>query len=63
MLGNYQKYEVTVKFTYEAPVFEEDPDDVFELAALEEKSVATELHVGFPELDIKELSVAPVIGE
>jgi hypothetical protein len=63
MLGNYQKYEVTVKFTFESEVFPEDPDDVFELAALEEKSVATELNVAFPELEIKELSVAPVIGE
>lgn len=63
MLGNYQKYEVTAKFTFESEVFPEDPDDVFELAQLEAKSVATELGIAFAELDIKELSVAPVIGE
>jgi hypothetical protein len=63
MLGNYQKYEVNVKFTFESEVFPEDPDDVFELAQLEAKSVATDLGIAFPELDIKELTVAPAIGE
>lgn len=63
MLGNYQKYEVTAKFTFESEVFPEDPADVFELAQLEAKSVATELGIAFPELEIKELVVAPVIGE
>lgn len=63
MLGDYQKYEVNVKFTFEAPVFPEDPDDVFELAALEEKSVATELSIAFPELEIQGLNVVPVVGE
>jgi hypothetical protein len=63
MLGDFQKYEVNVKFTFEAPVFPEDPDDVYELAHLEEKSVATELSIAFPQLEINELEVAPVIGE
>jgi len=63
MLGNYQKYEVTVKFTFESEVFPEDPDDVFELAQLEAKSVATELGIAFPELEIQTLDVAPVIGD
>lgn len=63
MLGNYQKYEVNVKFTFESEVFPEDPDDVYELAQLEEKSVATELGISFPGIDITELTVAPVIGE
>lgn len=63
MLGNYQKYEVIAKFTFESEVFPEDPADVFELAQLEAKSVATELGIAFPELEIKELSVAPAIGE
>jgi hypothetical protein len=63
MLGDFQKYEVNVKFTFEAPVFPEDPDDVYELALLEEKSVATELSIAFPQLEINELEVAPVIGE
>lgn len=63
MLGDYQKYEVTVKFTFEAEVFPEDPDDVFELAQLEEKSVAEQLSIAFPELEILDLTVSPVIGE
>ena len=63
MLGDYQKYEVTVKFTFEAEVFPEDPDDVFELAQLEEKSVAEQLSIAFPELEILGLAVSPVIGE
>jgi hypothetical protein len=63
MLGDFQKYEVNVKFTFESEVFPEDPDDVYELAQLEEKSVATELGIAFPELEIQELSVEPVIGE
>lgn len=63
MLGDYQKYEATVKFTFESEIFPEDPTDVFELAQLEEKSVATELSIAFPELNIEELTVAPVIGE
>jgi hypothetical protein len=63
MLGDYQKYEVTVKYTFEAEVFPEDPDDVFELAQLEEKSVAQQLSIAFPELEIQDLTVAPVIGD
>lgn len=63
MLGDYQKYEVTVKFTFEAEVFPEDPDDVFDLARLEEKSVAEQLSIAFPELEILDLTVNPVIGE
>lgn len=63
MLGAYQKYEVTVKFTFEAEVFPEDPDDVFELAQLESKSVATELSIAFPELEIQNLAVTPVVGD
>lgn len=64
MLGDYQKYEVTVRYTYEAEVFPEDPDDVFDLAKLEETSVATQLSLALPDLlEIRELTVAPVIGE
>jgi len=63
MLGAYQKYEVSVKFTYESEVFPEDPDDVFELAALEKLAVLTDLNVAFPELDVKELEIVPVIGD
>ncbi|UDL16827.1 hypothetical protein SEA_ATUIN_164 [Arthrobacter phage Atuin] len=63
MLGDFQKYEVTTKFTFESEVFPEDPDDVFELAELEAKSVATELSIAFPELEIQDLTVVPVTGE
>lgn len=63
MLGEYQKYIVHTKFTFEAEVFPEDPADVYDLAALEEKSVAEQLAIAFPELDISELDVYPVIGE
>jgi hypothetical protein len=63
MLGNYQKYEVNVKFVIESEVFPEDPDDVYELAQLEEPSIRNGLEFAFPDLDIKELTVAPVIGE
>lgn len=63
MLGAYQKYEVTVKFTYESEVFPEDPDDVFELAELEKLAVVTDLNVAFPELIVKELEIVPVIGD
>ena len=63
MLGNYQKYEVNVKFVIESEVFPEDPDDVFELARLEEPSLRVDLGIAFPYAEIKELSVAPVIGE
>jgi hypothetical protein len=63
MLGDFQKYEVTTKFTFESEVFPEDPDDVFELAELEKKSVATELSIAFPELEIQDLEVVPVTGE
>lgn len=63
MLGAYQKYEVTVKFTYESEVFPEDPDDVFELAELEKLSAASDLNIAFPGLEVKELEIVPVIGD
>lgn len=63
MLGNYQKYEVNVKFVIESEVFPEDPDDVYELAQLEAPSVRNGLEFAFPEAEIKEFSVTPVIGE
>lgn len=63
MLGDYQSYEVEVKFKFEAEVFPEDPDDVFELAELEEKSIVTQLGIAFPDLEIQGLKVTPVIGE
>lgn len=61
MLGNYQRYEVTVKFAFDAEVFPEDPDDVFELANLEEKSVAEALSTTFDEVEIDYITVEPII--
>jgi hypothetical protein len=63
MLGDYQKYNVSVKFSFEAEVFPEDPDDVYDLAKLEEKSVVEQLSIAFPELEIEKLDIEPVIGE
>ena len=63
MLGDYQKYEVNVKFTFESEVFPEDPDDVYELANLEKDSLATDLKGSFPSLEIKDLQVVPVLGD
>jgi hypothetical protein len=61
MLGNYQRHEVTVKFSFDAEVFPEDPDDVFELAKLEEKSVAEALSTTFDEVEIEYITVEPII--
>lgn len=61
MLGDYQKYEVTAKFTFEAEVFPEDPDDVFELARLELDSVEAEIFASFPSAQMKELRINPVV--
>lgn len=61
MLGDYQKYEVNVKFTFEAPVFPEDPDDIYELAELEKKPTEEALRANFPELELQELSIVPYV--
>ena len=61
MLGDYQKYDVYAKFSFEAEVFPEDPDDVYELAALEAKAVAEQLGIVFHGLEIRELDIYPVI--
>ena len=63
MLGDYQKYEVNVKFTFESEVFPEDPDDVYELANLEKTSLLTDLKVSFPSIEVKDLTVVPVLGD
>jgi hypothetical protein len=41
--GNIQNYKATVTLNWSSEVFEGDPDDVFELAALEEKFLAAVL--------------------
>lgn len=58
---NTQKYEVTIKFTFEGEVFDSDPDDVFELAELEEPDIEQKILNQFAECDIEELIVKPVV--
>lgn len=61
-----QRLKVTIEFDYEAPVYDEDPDDVYELARLEE----VDLERGLPEAldylvqeyDRSILRVTPIIG-
>lgn len=61
MIGDYQRYEVTVRFAFESEVFPEDPDDVYELADLEKKSVEDTLKSVFDEVTIDTLKVEPII--
>lgn len=61
MLANSQAYEVEVKFTFEPPVYDGDPDDIFELAELEKKSVVEVISKMFDEAEISSLEIAPVI--
>jgi hypothetical protein len=61
MLGNYQRYEVTVKFAFESEVFPDDPDDVFQLADLEKKTVEDVVRSAFDEVEIESLTVEPII--
>lgn len=66
-IRNDQSFFATIEFNYSAPVFEEDPDDVYELAQLEkadlERSIKSVLQglVQNPE-DIA-VSIMPIIGE
>jgi hypothetical protein len=61
MLGNYQRYEVTVKFAFDSEVFPDDPNDVFQLANLEKKTVEDAIRSTFDEVEIESLSVEPII--
>lgn len=56
MVGD-QKFTVNVSFTFEAPVFEGDPTDLFELADLEERSIVTILDDMFEGFDLDEIKV------
>lgn len=60
MLGDYQRYEVTVKFAFDSEVFPEDPDDVFQLADLEKVSVEQAIRTVFDEVEIESLTVEPI---
>lgn len=62
MMGD-QKFSVEVKFTFEAPVFEGDPTDLFELADLEEKSIVTALLSQFDDSEIQSIKVVALKGE
>lgn len=46
-----QRYHVVVEFDYEAEVFEDDPNDVFELAQLEARAVEQIMRVTAASLD------------
>lgn len=61
MLGNYQRYEVTVKFSFDSEVFPGDPDDIFELAKLEEPTIETTLKNTFEEVEIEHITVEPIV--
>lgn len=63
MIGDYQKYSVTVNFNFEAEVFPEDPDDVYELAALEKASLEEIIRNSVPDIEDLTLTVNPVIIE
>lgn len=62
MIGD-QKYKVAVTFTFEAPVFEEDPNDLFELADLEEKSIVSAILSTFTDSEVSEIEVTALAGE
>lgn len=61
MRTNFQRYEATVKFTFEAEVFPEDPDDVYELAELETATVENTILSVFDEAEVESIKVEPVI--
>lgn len=58
-----QKFTVDVQFTFEAPVFDGDPTDLFELADLEEKSVAETILQQFDDSEIQSIKVTAVVGD
>lgn len=60
MLGDYQRYEVTVKFAFDSEVFPEDPDDVYQLADLEKASVEQAIRTVFEEVEIESIKVEPI---
>lgn len=62
MVGD-QKFSVNVIFTFEAPVFEGDPTDLFELADLEEKSIVTAIMSQFDDVEIESIKVTALKGE
>lgn len=63
MQTNFQEYEVNVRLRYTSEVFEGDPNDVYELADLERATAVTAIQIAFPDSELYELTVDPVIGE
>lgn len=70
MAENYQTYKATIEITYSSEVFEGDPDDVFELAALEKPWVEDTLLNTVEVFDSAEklasfvvVDVVPIVGE
>lgn len=63
MITNFQEYEVTLKLRYSSEVFPGDPDDVYELAELEKAAAIVDIKLAFPDSEIIDLEISPVIGE
>jgi hypothetical protein len=60
MITPYQRYEATVKFSFESEVFPGDPDDVFELAELEKDSIESIIRASFDNIEIGSIKVEPI---
>jgi len=56
-----QEYEVTISFKYVGKVFEDDPDDRFELAEFEKDDLERLLLNHFDDCSIDKIKVTPVI--
>jgi len=70
MAQNYQKYKATIEITYSSEVFDGDPDDVFELAALEKPwvedtllSLVETFDSGDELANFVVVDVVPIVGE
>lgn len=56
----YQRYEATVKFAFESEVFDGDPDDVFQLAAMETDTIRSVIENSFDDVVIDSITVEPI---
>lgn len=70
MTENYQTYKATIEITYSSEVFEDDPDDVFQLADLEKDWVTGRMINLVEDFDSDDrlagfvvVDVVPVVGE
>lgn len=67
MVPNSQKIKVSLTFEYEAPIYEGDPDDAYEIAQLEGQGLTEVLedNIGglYDDFHITSLDVSPVLIE